>query len=231
MAPECYFPMGGIAQYIEKFAIKFDNKQMSETDYRLILTNVLKILNDESSGSCEPMELTIDGVHKSPKPYCEWPTNYRSTMCWRHLSPGFQSAFAALCRSPRLKKLNILGVSRLPITLFDGTSIKDLHMSFCSSFEPRSLVGPRLRPAALEYFETDSTFAEENIDPIYAETLLLSNVKEMRFPYTFFGVGSTVRHGIETLISLSGRKLKRLYLAHRPSEHILKNYASPIQKQ
>jgi len=97
---------------------------------------------------------------------------------WTLLPPHFQSAMLYLIRSPHLTSLQLYKFSRLPPTLLNGTTLKDVRLEGLDigDRDPAECQKSCLPFPKLEVFQTDNGFAVD-LDPI---TSPLSQLKKLK---------------------------------------------------
>ncbi|KIM39542.1 hypothetical protein M413DRAFT_192833 [Hebeloma cylindrosporum] len=103
---------------------------------------------------------------------------------WTILPPHFQSAMLFLIRSPHLTSLQLHKFSRLPPTLLNGTTLKDVRLEQLDMSDreaPESPVvhtpeTPLLPCPKLEVFQTDNAFPVD-FDPITSPLTQLKKLK------------------------------------------------------
>ena len=108
---------------------------------------------------------------------------------WNLLPPHFQSAMLFLIRSPHLTSLQLHKFSRLPQTLLNGTTLKDVRLEQLDMSDRDALESPMidlpqthfLPCPKLEVFQTDNAFPVD-FDPI---TSPLSQLKKLK-TYSLF---------------------------------------------
>ena len=101
---------------------------------------------------------------------------------WTRLPPHFQSAMLFLIRSPHLTSLQLHKFSRLPPTLLNGTTLKDVRLEQLDMSDREAPESPIDYPPnplpcpKLEVFQTDNAFPVD-FDPI---TSPLSQLKKLK---------------------------------------------------
>ncbi|KDR80960.1 hypothetical protein GALMADRAFT_136032 [Galerina marginata CBS 339.88] len=190
----------GVAQYIKEFTIKLDEKQSRPDGLRWLLADILDNLHNESYGIDE---LTLHGIQSN------YGINHGNVgISWSGLGSYFNSAFVALCQSPRLRKLKITGIFCIPPTLFDGTFINGLHLSYITFSYADLLGGPRLPRPQLDLLETNSV-CPNIIDNLVADPSFVSHIRDLRFLAGHDTPQANTRHR-HRLIAMSGKVIKHL---------------------
>jgi hypothetical protein len=182
MTPSVDGKIPGIAPYIKRFTLILsglrpspsgdlcleDPDDVLKTLSNQDLSTILRDLRSDAYG----IEILVIGI-----------TTMRN-MKWTLLPPHFQSSMLYLIRSPHLTSLQLYKFSRLPPTLLNCTTLKDvrleqLDMSDRDEETKQDPPEPQQNPLPcpkLEVFQTDNAFAVD-LDPI---TSPLSHLKKLK---------------------------------------------------
>jgi hypothetical protein len=111
--PPCGSRLGGIGRYIRQFSLQ-------------VQVHNIQLLD------CEDLVAILGGLHGEHFGVTQFSldisSNYKSSVAWANIPPGFRSAFQALLQSPHLTRLNIQNLAFPSKAFFNGSHLKNLSI-------------------------------------------------------------------------------------------------------